>query len=42
MPLANARAVPVGWSQHHAPVAAGGMTPDEAAAKALAQLGGGA
>jgi hypothetical protein len=25
MPLANTRAIPTGWSQHHAPVAAGGM-----------------
>ena len=24
-PLPNARAIPLGWSQHHAPVAAGGM-----------------
>lgn len=24
-PLANTRVIPTGWSQHHAPVAAGGM-----------------
>lgn len=25
MPLANTRVIPVGWSKHHQPVAAGGM-----------------